>query len=117
MLAANAAGMLGSSVFAGVGLARPAYAAEGQPVTPLVRFWAASSAVRTFAVGGPLLVALARRTDDAASALLTVAGLVQLGDAAIGVWQRNRGMTVVPAVVGVAHLATARRRIGRRDRR
>jgi len=40
--------------------------------------------------------------------LLTVAGLVQLGDSALGIRQRNASMTLAPAAMGLVHLASAR---------
>jgi len=63
--------------------------------------------VRTCAVTAPLLGSVLLR-GRAAPELLAVAGLVQLGDSALGVWQRKPDMTLAPAVMGVLHLASAR---------
>ncbi len=107
LLAANAVGASASAVFALVGLVRPGYVQPGSPVTPVAKFWAASSAVRTWAVTGPLLVGMTRG-ERPAPHLLLAAGMVQLMDAGLGVWQRNPPMAVLPAAMGLVHLASAR---------
>ncbi len=108
LLVANGMGIVAAAVFAAEGFRRPNYVVPTEPVTPLAEFWAASSAVRTCALAGPLVVALARRASGACSGLLVAAGLVQLGDAALGVRQRNLAMTGAPAIMGVVHLVSAR---------
>lgn len=108
LLVANGCGILAAAVFAAVGVRRPAYVAAGEGATPLAQFWAGSSAVRTWALAGPLVVALARPGSPGRSALLTSAGLVQLGDAALGVQRRYLAMATLPAVVGALHLLSAR---------
>ena len=80
----------------------------------LVRYWSASSAVRTWALTGYLGWAATRGKQPSAE-LLTVAGLIQLGDAALGVWQRNPRMATLPALMGVVHLAGAAALRGRRS--
>lgn len=109
LLVLNGAGAVVATGFAGAGLARPSIALPGSAERPnrLTEFWAASSAVRTWAITGPLLVALVTRR-EASPQILTAAAIVQLGDAALGLRQRNTFMTVAPAVMGVVHLATAR---------
>ena len=107
LLALNAVGATASAAFAVRGLRRPDYVQPSQPVTSLTSFWAASSAVRTWAVTVPLVGSVLLRA-RAAPTLLTVAGVVQLGDCALGVWQRKPGMTLAPAVMGLVHLASAR---------
>ncbi len=93
--------------FAVRGLRHPDYVQPSQPVTSLTSFWAASSAVRTWAVTAPLVGSLL--VDGRATpTLLTVAGLVQFGDSALGLWQRKPDMTIAPAVMGTVHLASAR---------
>lgn len=57
---------------------------------------------------GDVVVAGAARDVPPAPELSAAAGLVQLGDAGLGVWQRNLPMAVLPAVLGVFHLASAR---------
>lgn len=107
ILAANAVGAAASTVFAVVGLLRPGYVQPPSSVTPLAQFWAASSAVRTWAVAGPLLVGIAREGRPAPQ-LLVAAGIIQLMDAGLGAWQRNPPMAVLPAAMGLVHLVSAR---------
>lgn len=106
VLVVNAAGAVASAAFAARGVRRPDYVRPGEVPGPLTEFWAASSAVRTWALAGTLLAGLT--TGRQAPALLTVAGLVQLGDSGLGVWQRKADMAVAPAVMGLVHLASAR---------
>jgi len=108
LIAVNAVGASASAVFAGVGLVRPGYVQPGWAVGPAATFWAASSTARTWAITGPLLVGLARDRRPAPQ-LLLAAGVVQLLDAGLGVWQRNLRMVVLPATMGLVHLASARR--------
>lgn len=110
LLLLNAAGALVAAGYAAAGLwrspgprGRAALGASPQGE----RFWAAQSAVRTWAVAVPLLVGCARSRPD--PAVLVVAALVQLGDAAVGAWSRKPGMAVTPTLMGVAHVLTARR--------
>lgn len=107
VLAANAVGAAAASGFAATGLARPSYVHPGSSSSSLTEFWAASSAVRTWAVTAPLLAGIIRGGRPAPQ-LLVVAGLVQLGDAALGVWQRNASMAVLPAAMCLVHLESAR---------
>ena len=107
VLAVNAAGVTAAAGFAAVGLLRPSYVRSGASSSSLAEFWAASSAVRTWAVGAPLLLAIVRG-DRPAPALFVVAGLVQLGDGALGVWQRDARMAAFPTAMGLVHLASAR---------
>lgn len=109
LLLLNGAGALIAAGFAGAGLARPSIAeskADAEPNT-LSQFWAASSAIRTWAITGPLLGSLLTRRGPSPQ-IVIAAGIVQLGDAALGVRQRNTFMTIAPAVMGVIHLITAR---------
>ena len=106
LIVVNAAGAVAAAAFAARGLTRPGYVRPGSVSTSTTRFWAASSAVRTWAVTGPLLanvIAGRRPPRD----LLTVAGLIQLGDSVLGLWQRKTAMAVAPAVMGTIHLASA----------
>lgn len=107
LLAASAVGACAASAFAASGVLNPTYVRPGAEVTPLVRFWAASSAVRTWALSVPVLLQLARGRQPAPELLVT-AGLVQLGDAGLGVWQRNPPMSTLPAAMGVLHLLAGR---------
>lgn len=107
LLATNAVGASASAMFAVVGLVRPGYVQPGSSMSPLAKFWAASSAGRTWAITGPLLVGIARGGRPAPPLLMS-AGIVQLMDSGLGVWQRNPRMAVLPAAMGLLHLATAR---------
>ncbi len=107
LLAVNAVGASASAVFAVVGLVRPGYVQPGSSVSPLAKFWSASSAGRTLVITGPLLLGIARGGRPAPQLLVT-AGIVQLVDAGLGVWQRNASMAALPAAMGLVHLATAR---------
>jgi hypothetical protein len=112
LLAVNAAGVTAAAVFAAAGVVRPSYVEAGASSDSLSDFWSASSAVRTWAITVPLVAGLAR-TGRPSPRLLTVAGLVQLGDSILGIRQRNPGMALAPAVMGLIHLASARILSGR----
>jgi hypothetical protein len=103
----NGLGIAAAAVFAGAGVARPGYSKPRASPESLTAFWAASSAVRTWALTLGYLAPLARG-ERPSSDLLRVAGLVQVGDSAIGIWQRNPRMAVFPALMGFAHLRGAR---------
>ncbi len=107
LTAVNAAGVIAAVAFAATGVARPNYIEDKAVPTPLANFWAASSAVRTWAIATPILLSLTRRRQPSAE-MLAVAGAIQLGDSALGVWQRNPRMTIAPALMGLIHLFTAR---------
>ena len=107
VLVVNALGIAAAAAFATTGLIRPNYARPAASVTSLTRFWSAASAVRTWSLATPLLIALLR-DQRSAPELLTVAGLVQLGDASLGIWQRNPRMAVFPAAMSLVHLGSAR---------
>ncbi len=105
---ANIAGATAAAVFAGIGVARPNRVHPGSSRNPLADFWAASSAVRTWAIAASLLVGMTHGRKPAPE-LLAVAGLVQLGDAVLGWWQGNVSMAVLPTAMGLVHLESARR--------
>lgn len=107
VLAANAVGAGAAAVFATIGLVRPNYVQPDFSSSSLSKFWAASSAVRTWSITGPLLAEIIREGRPAPQ-LFTVAGLIQLGDAALGIRQHNARMAVLPAAMGLTHLRTAR---------
>ena len=106
-LVVNGLGVAAAAAFATTGLARPDFPRPAESVSSLTRFWSAAAAVRTWSLAAPLLIALVR-TRRPAPELLTVAGLVQLGDSALGIWQRNPRMAVFPAAMGLVHLTSAR---------
>ncbi len=108
VLAINALGASASAMFAIVGVVQPDYHTPASPPhTFLDRFWPASSAVRTLAVSGVLVLGITRGQRPAPQ-LLAVAGMIQLGDAGLGLRQRNLPMAVLPALMGSVHFATAR---------
>ena len=104
--AVNGAGVVAAAAFAGIGLVRRGFANPKASEVALAKYWSASSAVRTWALTCCLGWAAARSKHPSAE-LLAVAGLVQLGDAALGSWQRNPRMATLPALMGVVHLASA----------
>lgn len=107
LVALNAAGILAATAFAAIGAARPGYVDREAASSPPIEFWTASSAIRTWAITIPLLGTLVRH-GRLSPELLAVAGLVQFGDSALGIRQRNPQMTLASALMGVVHLATAR---------
>lgn len=107
VLAVNALGAAAAAAFATMALARPDYVQSDSSSSSLAQFWVASSAVRTWAITAPLLAGIIRGRPPAPQ-LLTAAGLVQLGDSALGAWQQNANMAVFPAAMGLIHLRTAR---------
>lgn len=106
LLLLNGIGILVAAGFSAQGIARPNFAEPDEAATPLARFWAASSAVRTWSLAAPALIGLLSRRPT--SQILTAAGLVQIGDSALGVWQRNPQMVIAPGIMGVIHLVSAR---------
>ncbi|MEP6651570.1 MAG: hypothetical protein ABJA74_16900 [Lapillicoccus sp.] len=111
----NAAGAVAATAFAGLSLARPGYVDRRAALNSLTGFWAASSTVRTWAITIPLLDVMIRQR-RLSPELLAVAGLVQLGDSALGIRQHNPRMTLAPALMGTVHLATAWRIAAHRRR-
>ncbi len=107
LLVANGVGAGAAAGFAALGLGRPSYVEAGSASGSLSGFWAASSALRTWAITVPLLSELVFK-QRITPQLLTVAGLVQLGDSALGIRQRKPSMALAPAAMGVIHLASAR---------
>ena len=107
VLILNGVGVSAAAAFATLGVARPDYARPEASVDSLTRFWSASSAIRTGSLAALLLSAL-RDQRRSAPDLLRVAGLVQLGDCGLGVWQRNPRMAIFPAAMGITHLWSAR---------
>ena len=107
MLAVNGLGIAAAAAFAAIGVAHPDHVRPAASVRSPARFWSAASAVRTWSLAAPLLLALVRDR-RAAPELLTVAGLVQLGDCALGIRQRDPRMAVLPAAMGLVHLRSAR---------
>ncbi|HEX7661489.1 MAG TPA: hypothetical protein VF444_18600 [Pseudonocardiaceae bacterium] len=72
------------------------------------RFYAWFYATRQFPLSVAVIVAiLAMSARPALAILLTVAGVAQVGDAAIGLRHRNLGMAAGATVAAVVHIGTA----------
>lgn len=87
-----------SAVFAFIALLK------SQPET---RLYAAMYASRAIPLGVATTIAVLFSSGSAAVALLGVAACAQFGDAFIGLWRRELGMIVVPAIGGACHLLAA----------
>lgn len=97
LLVLNGVGALVAAGFAAAGLVWPAVAERRSDTKTdsVTEFWAASSAIRTWAITGPLLATLLTRRGPSGQ-IVAAAGLVQLGDAALGLRQRNPFMAIAP---------------------
>ncbi|MFE7191472.1 hypothetical protein [Kitasatospora sp. NPDC057541] len=118
LVVANTTGTLLSTAFCVAGLVDPGLALpHGSAVTDGVRLYAQAYAARTLPLGAALVhQLLVSRTKRGLLPLLTVAGVVQIGDVAIGLTTRNPGMAVGAGALAVLHLASAAR-LARADRR
>ncbi|WP_354637526.1 hypothetical protein [Kitasatospora camelliae] len=104
----NALVSLVSGVSALVGVARPAMAlAAGEQLNTAVVFFARAYAARAVPLSAVLLVQLAAGAWDGLAPVLIVAGLAQLGDAAIGAARRNTGMLLTTVLLAAVHLGSA----------
>ncbi|MFI1763059.1 hypothetical protein ACH41H_13545 [Streptomyces sp. NPDC020800] len=104
----NGLGALVSGAFAVVGAARPALGlAAGESVGPGVVFFARAYGVRAVPLGAAVLVLLAAGSWHSLGPVLIVAGLAQLGDAAIGAARRIRGMVIAASALAAVHLVSA----------
>ncbi|GAA2154074.1 hypothetical protein [Actinomadura napierensis] len=104
----NAAAALVSGASSVLGAARPGLMlASGETVTSGVDFYARVYAVRAIPLSIAVVAVLL--VGDAASIvpLLVVAGVIQAGDAALGVLRRVPGMAVGAGVLTVVHLLSA----------
>lgn len=104
----NALVALVSGVSAAVGVARPAVGlAAGESVNSGVVLYARAYAVRAVPLSVVVLVLLAAGSWGSLGPVLIVAGLAQLGDAAIGAARRNTGMLITAGALAVVHLVSA----------
>lgn len=104
----NALVALVSGVSAAVGVARPAVGlAAGESVNSGVVLYARAYAVRAVQLSVVVLVLLAAGSWGSLGPVLIVAGLAQLGDAAIGAARRNTGMLITAGALAVVHLVSA----------
>lgn len=109
-----------STASALIALAAPGVLSGGE-TAPGVEFYAQAYAARAVPIGlavFALLLVPALRTRPAALLVLSVAGLAQVGDLAIGAVQGIPGMMAGSAIGAIAHLASAAWliRAGRDDR-
>ncbi|MFD8595609.1 hypothetical protein ACFV1L_11450 [Kitasatospora sp. NPDC059646] len=108
LLAANAVvALLGAG--AGVaGAVRPGLVlAANEPIAAGTQLYARAYAARAVPLGIATALVLAAGPWSAARPMLTVAGLAQLGDSAIGLRERNPGMAIGAGAAAALHLATA----------
>ncbi|MGW4561310.1 hypothetical protein ACWEN3_02535 [Streptomyces sp. NPDC004561] len=104
----NALAALVSGLASVAGLARPAMAlAAGEAVNSGVVFFARAYAARALPLSAAVLVLLAAGSWDLLGPVLVVAGLAQLGDAAIGAARRTPGMLLSAGALAAVHLVSA----------
>ena len=107
LVAVNVLAAALSAGAAGLALARPTLLAPGA-TSPLVTFYVQAYAVRAVPLGAVLVWALLTGRRRALPPLLLVAGLAQVGDAAIGLSRGVPGMVVGSLVGGAIPLLSAR---------
>ena len=98
-----------STASAFIALADPGILASGADAATGVEFYAQAYAARAVPIGlavFALLLVPALRTRPAALLVLSVAGLAQVGDLAIGAAQGIPGMMAGSAIGAIAHLAS-----------
>ncbi|WP_051021289.1 hypothetical protein [Nocardia araoensis] len=106
LAALNAAVALVTVGFAVTGVVAPTALAR-TAVVASTRYYAAMYAARAVPVGGAVVVGVFLSIPNGAwIALLAVAGACQVGDAVIGLWQRNPGQVAGSVLVGAIHLAS-----------
>lgn len=91
-----------------IGLARPRLAlAEGEDLTSAATFFLGAYAARALPLSVVTVVVLIAGNETAALPVLVVAGLAQIGDAIVGVRQRNTPMAITCVGLAAVHLGTA----------
>jgi hypothetical protein len=109
LIAANGLASLTSAGFCIAGMIRPGLALpEGTAVNGGTHLYANAYGARAIPLAAVTLALFALDDSSAAAPVLAVAGLAQIGDSAIGIQQRNRGMAISAGLLGVLHLASAR---------
>ncbi|WP_433760783.1 hypothetical protein [Nocardia sp. CA-135398] len=103
----NAVGAGVAVAFSVAALVDPTLAISGSADSPGIDLYAQAYAARAIPLGAALLFSLASRRKRALLPLLTVSGVVQLGDVAIGTTQGVPGMMVGGSVLALIHFATA----------
>ncbi|MER6068241.1 hypothetical protein ABT187_05165 [Streptomyces sp. NPDC001817] len=108
LIAANGLASLASAGFCVAGMFRPGLALpEGMAVNGGTHLYANAYGARAIPLAAVTLALLGMGDRSAVAPVLAVAGLAQIGDSAIGVQQRNKGMTICAGLLGVLHLASA----------
>lgn len=108
LVAANAAAALVAGASSVLGAARPGLMlASGETVTSGVDFYARVYAVRAIPLSIAVVAVLLVADAAAVVPLLAVAGVIQAGDAVLGVLRRVPGMAAGASVLAVVHLLSA----------
>ncbi|MEY9872624.1 hypothetical protein ABH931_002101 [Streptacidiphilus sp. MAP12-33] len=108
LLGANVLAALVSTGSAVAGMLRPGLAlTTGEAITGGVRFYASAYAIRAVPLGLLTAALVVAGDTPALVPVLAVAGLVQLGDSALGARRRNPGMAYGAGAFAALHLATA----------
>ncbi|WP_147471740.1 hypothetical protein [Nocardia stercoris] len=106
--ASNALVAVVSGVSCLVGLVRPRLALPaGESVTPGITFFLGAYAARALPLCAVTLAVLATGNRTAIAPVLVVAGLAQIGDAALGFRLRNLPMAATCIGLAAVHLGTA----------
>ena len=105
---ANAVVAVISGVSCLIGLARPRLAlADGEALTSAATFFLGAYAARALPLSVVTVAVLVGGNEAAELPVLVVAGLAQIGDAMVGVRQRNTPMAITCVVLAAVHLGTA----------
>lgn len=103
-----------SGVSCVIGLVRPRLAlAEGEELTSAATFFLGAYVARALPLSVVTVAVLIADLGAAAVPVLVVAGLAQVGDAMVGVRQRNTPMAVTCVGLAAVHLGTVAWLIGR----
>ncbi|MGW7386123.1 hypothetical protein [Streptomyces sp. NPDC054794] len=108
LIAANGLASLTSAGFCIAGMARPGLALpKGMAVNGGTHLYANAYGARAIPLAAVTLALFAMGDRSTVAPVLAIAGLAQIGDSAIGVQQRNKGMAICASLLGVLHLASA----------
>ncbi|QKG21951.1 hypothetical protein [Actinomadura verrucosospora] len=108
LVAANAGAAVVAGAASVLGAARPGLMlASGETVTSGVGFYARVYAIRAIPLSIAVIAVLLVADTAAVVPLLVVAGVIQAGDAALGVLRRVPGMAAGGGVLAVVHLLSA----------
>ncbi|MEU6085638.1 DUF4267 domain-containing protein [Streptomyces sp. NPDC047085] len=108
LVVANALASLVSAGSCVAGMIRPGLALpKGMAVNGGTRLYANAYGARAIPLAAVTLALFALGDRSVVAPVLAIAGLAQIGDSAIGVQQRNKGMAICAGVFAVLHLASA----------